>query len=192
MYTKPQDKQLSQVRLEVSVGSFKHSQQSSSVVSSMVSSESSLHWRDGPAADGELGRTLILLEQRHLDTLPQMAVRASTTMCWKSPSGRVDMSGIGGNGGSASIYRFSDDLEECGDFGVFWNLWSAELHRPVRCLAMDGDFPTSFDLGFKFHRFEVNQHPIEEVMPVSLTSGQSASREKAVEEMKDRRSMKQP
>ena len=60
-----------------------------------------LCWRDGPAVDGELARTLLLLEQRHLDTLAQMAVRASTTR-WKSPSRRVDMSGIGGNGGSAA------------------------------------------------------------------------------------------
>ena len=69
----------------------------------MVSSlEVPLRWRDGPAANGELARTLLLLEQRHLDTLAQMAVRASTTTRWKSPSGRVDMSGIGGNGGSAA------------------------------------------------------------------------------------------
>ena len=69
----------------------------------MVSSlEVPLHWRDGPAANGELARTLLLLEQRHLDTLAQMAVRASTTMRWKSPSGCVDMSGIGGNGGSSA------------------------------------------------------------------------------------------
>ena len=67
----------------------------------MVSSESSLCWRDGPAADGELALALALLEQRHFDTLAQMAVRASTTTRWKSPSGRVDMSGICGNGGSA-------------------------------------------------------------------------------------------
>ncbi|KAF3536088.1 hypothetical protein F2Q69_00019822 [Brassica cretica] len=40
-------------------------------------------------------------------------------------------------------------------------------------------------------RFEVNQHPVAEVMPVLLKSGQSASREEAVEEMKDCRSMKQ-
>uniref|UniRef100_A0A0D3AAM5 Uncharacterized protein n=1 Tax=Brassica oleracea var. oleracea TaxID=109376 RepID=A0A0D3AAM5_BRAOL len=56
----------------------------------------------GPCSvTGELARTLLLLEQRHLDTLAQMAVRASTTTRWKSPSGRVDMSGVGGNGGSA-------------------------------------------------------------------------------------------
>ncbi|KAF3559975.1 hypothetical protein F2Q69_00015493 [Brassica cretica] len=35
-----------------------------------------------------------------------------------------------------------EDLEECGDFGVFWSLLSAELFRRVRCLAMDEDLPT--------------------------------------------------
>ncbi|KAF3535714.1 hypothetical protein F2Q69_00022854 [Brassica cretica] len=40
-------------------------------------------------------------------------------------------------------------------------------------------------------RFEVHQHPVAEYMPVLLKSGQSASREEAVEEMKDCRSMKQ-
>ena len=68
----------------------------------MISSESPLRWRDGPAADGDLALTLALLEQRHLDTLAQMAVRATTTTRWKSPSRRVDMSGMGGNGGSAA------------------------------------------------------------------------------------------
>ncbi|KAF2551252.1 hypothetical protein F2Q68_00035473 [Brassica cretica] len=38
--------------------------------------------------------------------------------------------------------RFRDDLEESGDFGVFWSLLSAKLHRYVRCLAMAGDLPT--------------------------------------------------
>ncbi|KAF2597883.1 hypothetical protein F2Q68_00010709 [Brassica cretica] len=40
------------------------------------------------------------------------------------------------------VNRFRDDLEESGDFGVFWSLLSAELHRRIRCLAMDGDLPT--------------------------------------------------
>ncbi|KAF3533896.1 hypothetical protein DY000_02040941 [Brassica cretica] len=95
-----------------------------------------------------------------------------------------------------------DDSEECGDFGVFWSLLSAELHRRVRCLVMDGDLPTfrlslyfdtkySFELAFQFRRVEVNQHPVEEVMPVLLKSGQSASREYAVEEMKDCQSISQ-
>ncbi|KAF3591651.1 hypothetical protein DY000_02021864 [Brassica cretica] len=67
---------------------------------------------------------------------------------------------------------------------------------------MDGDLPTvrlgpyfdtrySLGLSFQWCRFEVNQHPVAEVMPVLLKSGQSASREEAVEEMKDCRSMKQ-
>ena len=91
-------------------------------------------------------------------------------------------------------------MEESGDFGVFWSLLSAELHRRVRCLAMDGDLPTvrlsssvdtrySFELAFQFHRFEVNQHPIAEVMPILLKSGQSASREEAGEKRNICRSM---
>ncbi|KAF3486368.1 hypothetical protein F2Q69_00052339 [Brassica cretica] len=97
---------------------------------------------------------------------------------------------------------FRDDLEECGDFGVFWSLLSAELHRRFRCLAMDGDLPTDilipsfdtryiFSLDFQFHWFEDNQHPVAEVMPVLLKTGQSASQEEAVEEMKDCRSITQ-
>ncbi|KAG5384266.1 hypothetical protein IGI04_035736 [Brassica rapa subsp. trilocularis] len=50
----------------------------------------------------------------------------------------------------------------------------------------------SFDLTFKCHQFEINQHPIAEVMPVLLKSGQSASREEVVEEMKDCRSTMHP
>ncbi|CAN6836933.1 unnamed protein product [Brassica oleracea] len=38
--------------------------------------------------------------------------------------------------------RSMDDLKECGDFVVFWSLLSAELHRRVRCLAMDRHFST--------------------------------------------------
>ncbi|KAF3559189.1 hypothetical protein F2Q69_00015200 [Brassica cretica] len=49
----------------------------------------------------------------------------------------------------------------------------------------------SFESSFQFRRYEVNQHPVAEVMPVLLKSGQSASREEAVEEIKDCRSMKQ-
>ncbi|KAF2587504.1 hypothetical protein F2Q70_00035716 [Brassica cretica] len=44
-------------------------------------------------------------------------------------------------------------------------------------------------LDFQCHKFEVNQHPSAEVIHVLLKSGQSASREEAVEEMKDYRSM---
>ncbi|KAF2582062.1 hypothetical protein F2Q68_00004696 [Brassica cretica] len=50
---------------------------------------------------------------------------------------------------------------------------------------------TSVALDFQCLWFEVNQHPVADVMPVLLKSGQSASREEAVEEMKDCRSMKQ-
>ncbi|KAF2608198.1 hypothetical protein F2Q68_00044002 [Brassica cretica] len=78
--------------------------------------------------------------------------------------------------------RFRDDLEESGEFGVFWSLLSAELHRRVICLAMDGDLPTvrlspsfgrkyTFDLAFQCRWFEVNQHPVADVMPVLLKSG---------------------
>ncbi|KAF2535946.1 hypothetical protein F2Q68_00021744 [Brassica cretica] len=44
---------------------------------------------------------------------------------------------------------------------------------------------------FQCRRFEVNQHPVADVVSVSLKSDKSASREEAVEEMKDCRSMKQ-
>ena len=85
-------------------------------------------------------------------------------------------------------------LESFGAFG------GAELHRRVRCLAMDGDLPTvrlspyfdtrqSFELAFQCHRSQVNQHPVAEVMPVLLKSGQSASREEAVEKRNVCRSM---
>ncbi|KAF2618488.1 hypothetical protein F2Q68_00039570 [Brassica cretica] len=52
--------------------------------------------------------------------------------------------------------------------------------------------PESFELAFQCHRSEVNQHPVAEVMPVLLKSSQSASREEAVEEMKDCRSTVYP
>ncbi|KAF3600885.1 hypothetical protein F2Q69_00036273 [Brassica cretica] len=77
-------------------------------------------------------------------------------------SGETIPSGIAG-----IIDMFMNDLEECGDFGVLWSLLSVELHRRVRCLAMDRDLTT---------------HPVAEVMPVLLKSGQSASQEEAVEE----------
>ncbi|KAF2535580.1 hypothetical protein F2Q68_00020428 [Brassica cretica] len=75
-----------------------------------------------------------------------------------------------------------------------------ELHRRVRCLAMDGELPTvrlspyfdtgySFELAFQCHRSQVNQHPVADVMHILLKSGQSASREEAAEKRKPRRSM---
>ena len=81
-----------------------------------------------------------------------------------------------------------DDLEDCGDFSVFWSLLCAELHRRVRCLAMDGDLSTvrlspsfdtryNIDLAFQCNRFEDNDHHVAEVMPTLLKIGQSASRE---------------
>ncbi|KAF3515834.1 hypothetical protein DY000_02061713 [Brassica cretica] len=79
-----------------------------------------------------------------------------------------------------------DDLEEIGDFGVFWSLLSVELHRRVRYLAMDGDLSNvilspyfnrrySFEFDFQCHQFEVNRHPVAEVMLVLLKSGQFTS-----------------
>ncbi|KAF3595547.1 hypothetical protein DY000_02022604 [Brassica cretica] len=57
---------------------------------------------------------------------------------------------------------------------------------------MDEDLPTvRLSPSFQFLQFEVNQHPVAEVMQVLLKSGQSGSREEAVEQMKDCRSMKQ-
>ncbi|KAF3541686.1 hypothetical protein F2Q69_00021940 [Brassica cretica] len=77
-----------------------------------------------------------------------------------------------------------------------------ELQRRVICLAMDGDLTTvrlspsfdtrsSIELDFQYHRFEVNQHHVANVMPVLLKSSQYASQEEAVYEMKDCRSMLQ-
>ena len=78
-------------------------------------------------------------------------------------------------------------MEECGDYGVFWTHLSAELDRRVRCLAIDGDLTTvilspsfekinSFALAFQCNRFEVDQYPIAEVIPVLLKRGQSRER----------------
>ncbi|KAF3490225.1 hypothetical protein F2Q69_00053302 [Brassica cretica] len=55
--------------------------------------------------------------------------------------------------------------------------------RPSHHYRLSPCFDTrySVELAFQFHRSEVNQHPVEEVMPVLVKSGQSASREKAVE-----------
>ncbi|KAF2546327.1 hypothetical protein F2Q70_00021720 [Brassica cretica] len=65
---------------------------------------------------------------------------------------------------------------------------------------MDGYLPTvrlspycgtryRIELAFQCHRSEVNQHPVAEVMPVLLRSGQYALREEAAEKRKPRRSM---
>ncbi|WZZ69759.1 hypothetical protein YC2023_081129 [Brassica napus] len=47
---------------------------------------------------------------------------------------------------------------------------------------------SSFELPFECRLYEVNQHHVADVMPVLLKSGQNASRNEAVEEMKDCRS----
>ena len=62
---------------------------------------------------------------------------------------------------------------------------------PIVILSPSFDIRYNFELDFQCHRVEVNQHPVAEVMPVLLKGGQPASREEAVEEMKDCRSMKQ-
>ncbi|KAG5397513.1 hypothetical protein IGI04_019327, partial [Brassica rapa subsp. trilocularis] len=96
--------------------------------------------------------------------------------------------------GSGTFRRNMVILESFGAFG------GAELHRRVRCLAMDRDLPTVrlgpyFDtryiseLAFQYHQSQVNQHPVADVMPVLLKSGQSASREEAAEKRKPCRSM---
>ena len=65
-----------------------------------------------------------------------------------------------------------------------WNL-------PTVRLSPSFDTRYKFDLACQCHWSEVNQHPVADVMPVLLKGGQSASREEAVEEMKDYWSMKQ-
>ena len=90
-----------------------------------------------------------------------------------------------------------------GEIWWFWSLLSVEPHRRVRCLAMYEDFLTvilspyldtryKFELAFQCHRFQINQHHVAEVMHVLLKSGRSASREEAIEEMKERRSTVHP
>ena len=96
--------------------------------------------------------------------------------------------------GSGTFRRNMVILES---FGAFRGV---ELHRRVRCLVMAGDFSVvrlspyfdtrqSFELAFQCHRSQVNQHPVAEVMPLLLKSGQSASREEAAEKRKPCRSM---
>ncbi|KAF2612661.1 hypothetical protein F2Q70_00012025 [Brassica cretica] len=66
-----------------------------------------------------------------------------------------------------------------------------ELHRCDICLAMDGDLSTMRLRSF-FDQFEVNKNPMSEALPVFLESGTCASREEAIEEMKESRSMVHP
>ncbi|KAF2575169.1 hypothetical protein F2Q70_00004656 [Brassica cretica] len=97
-------------------------------------------------------------------------------------------------------HEFLDiDPDTCLKIIASCDRYSQELHRRVICLTMDRDLPTvilspsfdtgySFELAFQFHRFEVNRHPVAEVMPVLLKK--SASREKAVKKRNVCRSMK--
>ena len=63
---------------------------------------------------------------------------------------------------------------------------------PIVRLSLSFDTRYSFELAFQCHRFEVNLHPVSDVMPVLLKSGQSTSSEEAVEEMKQHRSTVYP
>ncbi|KAF3555740.1 hypothetical protein F2Q69_00012776 [Brassica cretica] len=65
--------------------------------------------------------------------------------------------------------------------GTFWR--NMVILEPFECRAAHTPF--------QCRRFEVNQNPVPEDMPVLLKSGQSSSREEAVGEMHDCRSMKQ-
>ncbi|KAF2608707.1 hypothetical protein F2Q68_00043121 [Brassica cretica] len=70
--------------------------------------------------------------------------------------------------------------ETCLSSGSFW-----------RTLVIM-EFFESFGLAFQFHQSEVNPTVRSEVMPILLKCGQSASREEAVKEMKERLSMVHP
>ncbi|KAF3536889.1 hypothetical protein F2Q69_00019817 [Brassica cretica] len=67
------------------------------------------------------------------------------------------------------------------------------MHGELSTVRLSPYFDTrySIELDIQCHRFEVNQHSVAEVMLVLLKSGQSASPEEAVEEMKNCRLMKQ-
>uniref|UniRef100_A0A0D3DLE2 Retrotransposon gag domain-containing protein n=1 Tax=Brassica oleracea var. oleracea TaxID=109376 RepID=A0A0D3DLE2_BRAOL len=68
-------------------------------------------------------------------------------------------------------------------------LFMLRIERECPSVLLE-DKQKEFELVFQqCHRFEFNQHPVAEVMLVLLKSSQSASREEAVEEMKDCRSM---
>ncbi|KAF3530635.1 hypothetical protein DY000_02041212 [Brassica cretica] len=57
----------------------------------------------------------------------------------------------------------------------------ASLAYRVRCRGGSESFTKSFEFSFQFHRFEVNQHHVAEVMLVLPRSGQSVSRERVVD-----------
>ncbi|KAF2604195.1 hypothetical protein F2Q70_00026001 [Brassica cretica] len=116
----------------------------------------------------------------------------------QAPKKRVDMISWGQK--AIHLTESRDMPKE--EYASTLRLLSADLHRRVRCVAMYGDLPTVtlstyfdtryiFELTFQCHQFEVYQHHVSEVMIVLLKSGQSASQEEAVEEMKDCRSITQ-
>ena len=81
-------------------------------------------------------------------------------------------------------------------FGELWWFWSF-----LRCSTAQTRHMFSYEwrhshgvikLALQYHRFEVNQHHVAEVVHVLLKSDQFASREEAVEEMKECRSTTQP
>ncbi|KAG5375436.1 hypothetical protein IGI04_040032, partial [Brassica rapa subsp. trilocularis] len=77
-------------------------------------------------------------------------------------------------------------------FGIHWiRFLFQSIYWFMYVLEKYGDLKL-----FEVHNYtdasDVNQQPIAEVMPVLLKSGQSASRDEAVEEMKDCRSMVHP
>ncbi|KAF3488432.1 hypothetical protein F2Q69_00052510 [Brassica cretica] len=105
------------------------------------------------------------------------------------------------SGQSVSQEEAFEEIKDCRSITQHWcrsTVMPEQLHRRVRCLAMDGDLPTvrlspsfskrySFELSFQCRRFEVNQHPVAEVKPIFLKSGQSASREEVVEKRNERK-----
>ncbi|KAF3569542.1 hypothetical protein DY000_02015984 [Brassica cretica] len=133
--------------------------------------------KDGPQVKGKDPRkTSLDKDRRWLRNID----RQSVTSIDRTPLNCVDRQSLKSIDihltvlvGTHTKVRFRDDLEESGDFSVFWSLLSTELHR------------RSFEVDFECHRFEVNQHPVAEVMHVLLKSGQYALREEAVEEIKD-------
>ncbi|KAF2593272.1 hypothetical protein F2Q70_00042377 [Brassica cretica] len=76
--------------------------------------------------------------------------------------------------------RLLEYSETCLSSGSFW-----------RTLVIM-EFFESFGLAFQFHQSEVNPTVRSKVMPILLKCGQSASREKAVKEMKERLSTVHP
>ncbi|KAF2535582.1 hypothetical protein F2Q68_00020424 [Brassica cretica] len=112
----------------------------------------------------------ISADDRYQEMPRQMKINIDR--CTQIPVGvRVHVSCDRYSQGLETFRRNMVILESFGAFG------SAELHRRVRSLAIDGNLPT------------VNQHPVAEVMPILLKSGQSASREEAAEKRKPRRSI---